>query len=373
MTSPLKQTPYHAAHVALGAKMGPFAGYDMPIQYPMGILKEHEWVRTRAGLFDVSHMGQCRLTGSGALATLHKITPSAFGKMAPGQCKYSVLTHLHGGVIDDLIVTKLTDDDFILVLNAGCKDKDMTWIHQHLAPDTRFTYAGDHVGLLALQGPYAARALADTLLPETVVDGIPYMSGAWVSMMGHKVFITRTGYTGEDGFEIMLPPDADLTQKVWAVLAAHDDVRPIGLGARDSLRLEMGYPLYGHELDDTTSPVEAGLTWILSRKNTGFHGEARIRKELADGAPRKRMGVLLTEPGIARDGAELYSPAGEKIGVLTSGGFSPTLKQAIALAYVATPHAVEGAEVRVDVRGRRLTAKLQAPSFVRARTLKQPA
>ncbi|MBI1363101.1 MAG: glycine cleavage system aminomethyltransferase GcvT [Proteobacteria bacterium] len=374
MSGTLKKTPFHAFHTAKGAKMAPFAGYDMPIQYADGILKEHEWVRTRAGLFDVSHMGPSFLEGADAAANLARLTPSTFEKAAIGRAKYTVLTNPEGGIIDDLIVTKLAEDKFLLVLNAGRKDVDAAWIAKNISGKVTFTPPVEGTPLLALQGPYAAAALEKAVLQKQSMDDLPYMTGDWYSLFGKKCFITRTGYTGEDGFEIMLPAgDDELAIRVWDLLVNHPDVKAIGLGARDSLRLEMGYPLYGHDLDETTSPVEADIKWIISKKNDGFFGAPRVQKELNGGAARIRVGIQITDKGIAREGCTLHTRTGEEIGVLTSGGFSPTLKQAIGQGYIRPEYAKDGTEIRVDIRGKKVAAKVHGLSFVSPKTNSKPS
>ena len=368
-----KRTLFYQCHVDAGAKMVPFAGYEMPIQYPAGILKEHEWVRTRAGLFDVSHMGQCILAGADAAANLARLTPSSFGKMPIGKAKYTVLLNPEGGIIDDLIVTRLAETQFYMVINAACKAKDIEWIQQNLSGDATFTVKTDGAPLIALQGPYAEQVLQEALLPNVKLDELPYMFGMPVRIMGSEAFITRTGYTGEDGFELALPEDPEKARHIWQALTAHADVQPIGLGARDSLRLEMGYPLYGHDLNDTTSPVEADIKWVIGKKNTTMFGHDRLRQELTTGPKRIRVGIALTEKGIAREDSPILSPDGTPIGMLTSGGFSPTTKQAIGQGYVDVAHAVPGKTVLVEVRNRRLQAKVHALNFVNPRTLKPGA
>jgi aminomethyltransferase len=325
-------------------------------------------------MFDVSHMGPCFLDGADAAANLARLTPSTFDKAPIGRAKYTVLTNPKGGIIDDLIVTKLAEDKFLLVLNAGRKDVDANWIAQNISGKATFHPPVEGTPLIALQGPHAASALEAALLQKQTVDTLPYMNGAWYTLFGKKCYITRTGYTGEDGFELMLPAgDTELAHRVWDLLAQHSDVRPIGLGARDSLRLEMGYPLYGHDLDETTSPIEADIGWVVGKKNTGFTGEERIRHEQEKGPGRLRVGILITDKGIAREGCTLHTRTGELIGTLTSGGFSPTLKQAIGQGYIRPDHAKDGTEIRVDVRGKKIAAKVQALPFVRPKTLKQPA
>ncbi len=361
----MKQTPLHTAHVTLKAQMAEFAGYDMPIQYPDGVMTEHNWTRENAGLFDVSHMGQITFDGEGACAFLEKMCPSTFSTLKDNVAKYSVLMNEEGGMIDDLIVTKLSETKFFAVVNGACKDKDIEWFQKH-QPQGVMMVHHENRALIALQGPKAESALREALAIETA--DLNYMR-----FMTHKdFFISRLGYTGEDGFEISLPEDR--AEAVWHKLCAHKDVKPIGLAARDSLRLEMGYPLYGHDIDATTSPVEADSTWIMGkdRANKNFTAAKRIFDELENGAPRKRVGIKITGRGVAREGAEVFDASGEKqIGVLTSGGFSPTLKSAIGQAYIETASASEGTKVNVRVRGRDIEAKISAMPFVPAKTKKR--
>lgn len=359
----MKQTPLHAAHITLKAKMAEFAGYDMPIQYPDGVMTEHNWTRENAGIFDVSHMGQILIEGEGATEFIEKLTPSTFSTLKEGVAKYTVLMNDDGGMVDDLIVTRLADNKFFAVINGACKEKDIEWMQKHLPSGVMIAHLESRA-LIALQGPKAEQVLREAL----DIDGsnLNYMR-----YMEHKdFFVSRLGYTGEDGFEISMPEDR--AEAVWHKLCAHKDVKPIGLAARDSLRLEMGYPLYGHDIDATTSPVEADSTWIMGKRdNKGFIGHERVFDELENGAKRKRVGIRLTGKGVAREGAEVFDEAGEKqLGVLTSGGFSPTLQQAIGQAYVETGSAEAGTKINVRVRGRDIEGEIAALPFVEAKTKK---
>lgn len=345
-------------HKNTGAKMGEFAGYDMPLYYPEGVIKEHEWVRSQAGLFDVSHMGQGSIKGDGACAFVQKLTPSSFEKLPENRAKYTVLLNEQGGIIDDLIITKTSSNEFHFVINAGCKDKDLAWIKSCLPDGMELTHYEDWA-LLALQGPRAEEALQDVLGVD--LSGVPYM-GLWYQ--DYTMFISRLGYTGEDGFEISVP-DKD-APALWESLMAHQAVKPIGLAARDSLRLEMGYPLYGHDITEETSPVEADLSWVIGKDSNGYFGYKRIRRELAEGASRKRVGLKLLGKGIAREGVEIRSVLDKKIGVLTSGGFSPTLKQSVGQGYIEAPVPKLGEKVFVNVRGRNIEAEIASMPFVKS-------
>lgn len=355
----MKTTPLHAKHLELNAKMAEFAGYDMPIQYESGVLAEHNWTREKAGIFDVSHMGQIRLEGAGAAALWEKLTPSAISKLSHGAAKYTVLTNEQGGIIDDLIVTRLTDDAFFAVINAGCKDKDIAWIQSNLPEGVTFTHLDDRA-LIALQGPLAEKVLREALGIDAANLG--YMR----TMESGTTFISRLGYTGEDGFEISIPQNE--AAATWNKLAQHADVKPVGLAARDSLRLEMGYPLYGHDINADTTPLEADLGWIMGKERTGYIGHDNIKPQIENGPPRRRLGIKLTGKGIAREGAEIFSKDGQKLGDLTSGGFSPTLNEAIGQGYIDTKLGKIGDEVLVRVRGRDIEAVIAPLPFVKPKT-----
>jgi len=342
-----------------------FAGYDMPVQYADGMLKEHEWTRSgNVGIFDVSHMGQFIAEGAEVVKFLSHITPTDFSLSAPNQAKYTVLTNETGGIIDDLIITKITDTKFFIVLNAGCKEKDAAWIRKNLPAGVLFTELSDRA-LIAVQGAKAEEVLNKFLASEDLAK-LPYMNlGNFILKNGEEVFISRTGYTGEDGFEVSIKNSA--VEKFWLDLSAQAQVKPIGLGARDSLRLEMGYPLYGHDLDETTSPIEAGIGWVVSKTNTNFIGAERVLAEKINGVKRKRIGVKLLDRGIAREGCEIKKD-GKKIGFLSSGGFSPNLKVSIGQGYFDTSLAKIGDEVVAIVRDREISAVLTSPVFVEAKT-----
>lgn len=358
------KTALNQTHRNQGGKMVEFAGYDMPVQYPDGMLKEHEWVRGgNVGIFDVSHMGQFFMEGEGIAKFLSYITPTDFSLSTPAQAKYTVLTNEIGGIIDDLIITKITDNKFFIVLNAGCKEKDAAWIRKNLPEQLKFTELADR-SLIAVQGEKAEEVLQKFIEGANLAD-LPYMhTKSYKFKNGEEVMIGRTGYTGEDGFEVSIKNSA--VDKFWLDLSAMAEVKPIGLGARDSLRLEMGYPLYGHDLDDSTSPIEAGLGWVVSKSSVDFIGAKRILDEKANGVLRKRMGVKLLDRGIAREGTEIRKD-GEKIGVLSSGGFSPNLKVSIGQGYF-NPSVKVGDNVTAVVRDREIAAVIHSPTFVAAKT-----
>lgn len=359
----MQKTPLYAAHAKAGARIVEFAGYAMPVQYE-GLAPEHQWVRSSAGLFDVSHMGQAIVEGEGAAEFLSYVTPSPFAKTPVGKAKYTVLTNEKGGIIDDLIVTRLSENRFFLVLNAGRKAVDADWLNGHKPGGVTLTLWPERA-LLALQGPKAEAAL-QPLVKESLA-GQDYMSLQACHLKdGTEIFVSRLGYTGEDGFEISI--EGGRAEALWDELLAHKAVKPAGLGARDTLRLEMGYPLYGHDLNEDISPVEANLSWVIGKQNTKFIGAARILKE-REGHPKKlRMGIRLLEKGVAREGTKILSGGGAEIGEMTSGGMSPTLGQAIGQGYVKYDYAKEGEQAVVEVRGRAIAAEICGLSFVEAKT-----
>jgi aminomethyltransferase len=344
--TPLRQIPLHALHVALGARMVPFAGYEMPVQYKTGIIAEHLHTRAKAGLFDVSHMGQIALRGAGAVDALETLVPGDLAALPPGRMRYTLLLNGAGGVLDDLMVTR-REDGLFLVVNAARKDADLAHLRDRL-PRTVTLEPAFERALLALQGPLAASVLA-RFVPG--IDRIPFMSAAEGTIAGAACGITRSGYTGEDGFEISLAPEHAVA--VAEKLLADPEVAPIGLGARDTLRLEAGFCLYGHDIDETTSPIEAGLAWTIGkrrRSDGGFPGAARILRELAEPPARRRVGIRPNDRAPAREGSAILDTAGDPIGTVTSGGFGPSLNAPIAMGYVAREHAALGNAVAVIVR-----------------------
>ena len=366
--TPSKRTPLYDEHVALGARVVPFAGYDMPVQYPTGILTEHNWTRENAGLFDVSHMGQCFVTGADfatVAAALEKIVPADVQGLSPGQQRYSQLLARDGGILDDLMIThslKTGDEGpAYVVVNAGRKEHDYGHI-AGLLPKGLKLIRRDDLALVALQGPKAEAVMAK-LAPELV--NLPFMRQALITVQGMALQVSRSGYTGEDGYEISVKNDDAV--KLWRLLLSDERVKPIGLGARDSLRLEGGLCLYGHDIDETTSPVEAGLMWSIAkhrRAEANFEGAARVTRELAEGVARKRVGLKPEGRAPARDGTEITNAAGEKIGTITSGGFGPTVGGPVAMGYVATAFAQPGTKVNLVVRGNPMPATITALPFV---------
>jgi aminomethyltransferase len=365
--APLNTTPLHAAHLALGARMVPFAGYDMPVQYTEGVLKEHLWTREHAGLFDVSHMGQARLRGVNPLAAFEEVVPGDFINLKPGKQKYSVLLNRTGGIIDDLMAARPVnsegsgDDGLFVVVNGACKDNDFKVIEAELAGQVTIERLETRA-LIALQGPEAA-AVFQHYAPEAA--SMVFMDVRLMTAFGVDLIVSRSGYTGEDGYEISVSEEA--ADDVWNKLLSDHRVKPIGLGARDSLRLEAGLPLYGHDLDETVSPVEGDLAFAINknrREQRDFPGAARIVKELAEGPPRRRVALKVLEGAPAREGAEIADATGQVIGVVTSGGFSPVLKCGVALGFVTAANPEIGAQLKVIVRGKPQAAEVVKAPFV---------
>ena len=364
MVDQLKKTPLHSLHSDLGAKMVEFAGYDMPVQYPLGVLKEHLHTREKAGLFDVSHMGQAALIGPDHETTasaFEALVPGEMQKLKPGRQRYTVLLNDEGGIIDDLMVARSHEDGCLnLVVNAGCKEKDYAHIEARLPDSVRLERYDDRA-LLALQGPQAAAVLARH---ASASGELKFMDFAQMTIAGIEATVTRAGYTGEDGFEISVAGTDG--EKLARLLLDDDDVEAIGLGARDSLRLEAGLCLYGHDLDETTSPVEGNIVFATGkrrREEGGFPGAARIQRELAQGSSRLLVGILPEGRAPAREGAEIQSVDGTKIGVVTSGGFGPSVGGPVAMGYVEPAYGKTGSAIQLIVRGKPLAAKVADMPF----------
>ena len=363
MSTTLLQTPLHALHLELGAKMTPFAGYDMPVSYPAGILAEHRHCRSSAALFDVSHMGQVRLVGDDVARALESLMPVDVVDLAPGRQRYAFLTNAAGGILDDLMITRRSGD-LLLIVNAACKQADIRHLQTHIGH--RCTVQPlPGLALLALQGPKAGAALA-RLSPD--VAKLTFMTGASVTLAGAQCFVTRSGYTGEDGFEISVPAEQAVAL-ARALLALPED-RPAGLGARDTLRLEAGLCLYGHDIDETTTPVEAGLAWAIppvrragGARRGGYPGAAAIDGQLATGASTKRVGLVGLERVPVREGAVIVDAKGHKLGRVTSGTLAPTVGHPIAMAYLAANHALPNHEVYAEVRGKRQPMRVSPMPF----------
>ncbi len=365
MNDSLLRTALFAAHAALGAKLVPFAGYEMPVQYPTGILAEHNWTRSNAGLFDVSHMGQAFVVGpdhATTAAAMEAIVPADVLNLKPRQIRYSQLLNGQGGILDDLMITRFVNDGWLyIVCNASRKAHDFDHIEKHLGPGIKLQRSKG-MSLIALQGPKAEAVLARF---NPAVSGIPFMHYASLKLGDVVAHISRSGYTGEDGFEISVS-DND-APRLWSMLLADADVKPIGLGARDSLRLESGLCLYGHDIDATTSPVEGDLLWSIQKRRRmegGFIGAARVLNEIANGPTRKRVGIQPEGRAPAREGTVVTDMTGRTIGIITSGGFGPTANRPVAMGYVETAFAKPGTPLQLNVRDKLLPAQVTTLPFI---------
>jgi len=360
LATDLKRTPLYDLHVSLGAKMVPFAGYLMPVQYPAGILTEHRQTRTAAGLFDVSHMGQARLDGKDAAQAIETLVPADIMGLGANRQRYALFTNETGGILDDLMVCN-AGDHLKLVVNAACKEADFAHLEKHIGNRVKFKRIDDHA-LLALQGPAAGKVLSSL---DSQASSMVFMEGRPLKLDGIPCFVTRSGYTGEDGYEISVPVTA--AEKLARRLLDHPDVRPIGLGARDSLRLEAGLCLYGSDIDTTTTPVEAALTWSIGkrrREQGGFPGSDVILQQLKEGPKRLRVGIAPEGRAPARGHTAITAADGKKIGEITSGGFAPSLDRPIAMGYVTVNMAKSDTAVNLLVRDKPLPARIVPLPFV---------
>jgi len=360
--APLKKTPLNARHRASGAKMVPFGGWDMPVEYS-GIVQEHTAVRTRAGIFDVSHMGEIEIAGKDALAAVQRISSNDASKLQVGQAQYSGLLTPQGTFVDDLLVYRLAPAHFLLVVNAGDIAGDYAWIAEHIKPagDAVAVDASSRYALLAIQGPAAQSVLQP--LTGVDLDSIKYYWFAHGEVANVRATISRTGYTGEDGFEIFVPPQS--ADRVWLALldaGKSADVVPSGLGARDTLRLEASMRLYGNDIDSTTTALEADLNWIVGWKKDDFIGASALRAQKASGVTRRIVGFEMLDRGIARHGYEAYV-GDAKAGVVTSGTQTPFLKKALGMAYLPIENTAPDTEFDVDIRGRRTRARVVPMPF----------
>ena len=361
----LHRTALYDQHAALGAKLVPFAGYEMPVQYPTGILTEHNWTRSNAGLFDVSHMGQAFIVGpdhATTAAAMETIVPADIASLKPQQIRYSQFLNAEGGILDDLMITRFANEGWLyIVCNASRKTEDFAHLEKHLAAGVKLQRSKG-MSLVALQGPKAEAVLAK-LNPAAVE--ISFMQYASLKLGGVTAHVSRSGYTGEDGFEISVT-DHDAPQ-LWNALLADADVKPIGLGARDSLRLEAGLCLYGHDIDETTSPVEGDLLWSIQKRRRnegGFIGAPRVLKEIASGPSRKRVGIKPEGRAPAREGTIVTDMTGRAIGTITSGGFGPTAGGPVAMGYVETVFAKAGTAIQLNVRDKLLPAQVITLPFI---------
>ncbi len=357
-----KRIPLHHIHENLGAKMMPFAGFDMPVRYSSD-KEEHHCVRQAVGVFDVSHMGEFFVSGPNALELIQKVSSNDASKLAIGQAQYSCLPNDTGGIVDDLIVYKLDEEDYMLVVNASNIEKDWNWISKWNDMGAKMEDRSDEIVLLAVQGPRAVETLQK--LTDEDLSEIGFYKFKKGQLAGVEMIISGTGYTGSGGFELYVPKDSG--EEVWnKVFEAGEEfgIKPIGLGARDTLRLEMGYCLYGNDITDETSPLEAGLGWITKFTKDFINSEA-LKKQKEEGVTRKLVGFVMEEKGIPRNGYKLMSADGEEIGMVTSGTMSPTLEKGVGLGYVQKAHSAADTEIFVEVRNKQLKAKVAKPPFVK--------
>jgi aminomethyltransferase len=363
----LKRTPLFAAHVNAGARMVPFGGWEMPVQYS-GIVEEHRAVRGAVGCFDVSHMGEFEVEGPGALDALQRLTTNDVAALEVGQVQYSVLCYPHGGIVDDLTVYRLAPERYMITVNASNIDKDWAHVTAGGGAGVRWRNVSDATGLIAVQGP-RAEALVGRLA-DVDVTRIAYYRFGHGTVAGVTTLISRTGYTGEDGFELYV--EAGETARLWSALldaGKGDGALPIGLGARDTLRLEMRYALYGNDIDETTNPLEAGLGWVVKPAKGEFMGRGAIERMRASGPPRRLVGIEMTERAVARHGYPVVKD-GAPIGVVTSGSYGPSVDRYIALAYAASAHAAVGTELGVEIRGQVKSARVVKTPFHPSRVKK---
>lgn len=363
MGEPLNRTPLYDLHKELGAKVAPFAGYELPVRYPAGILKEHLHTRASAGLFDVSHMGQIRIYGDGVAQWLESLAPGDITGLSVGRMRYTQFTNESGGILDDLMVTRF-EDHLFLVVNAARKTSDIDLLSASLPTHASMEILEDRA-LIALQGPKAAAVLARHA--GAGVATMSFMSSATCIVAGVDCLVSRCGYTGEDGYEISVA--ADDAASLAGTLLAENEVEPIGLGARDSLRLEAGLCLYGQDIDEETTPVEAALSWSIGKRRRaegGFPGDVVIQRQLTDGVARKRVGIRPTGRAPVRAHSEILEPSGEVVGEITSGGFGPTIGGPVAMGYVRRENADLGEKVAMMVRGKELPGDIVKMPFTPA-------
>lgn len=361
MTAELRGTPLHGEHVDLGAKLAPFAGFEMPVQYAAGIRAEHRAVREAAGLFDVSHMGEIELRGDGALDLVQYLTVNDATRLEVGQAQYSAFCREDGGVLDDVVVLRLDADAYLVVANAANRKKDLDWIRDHAEGFRGVADRSDEFALLALQGPRAEAVLRP--LTDVDLDDLGYYRCARGSVCGRGTIVSRTGYTGEDGFELYL--DAGEAVGVWRALldeGEDEGLLPAGLGARDSLRLEMGYALYGNDLDEDHTPFESGLGWLTRLDAGPFVGRDALLRQREQGVDERLVGLRLVQRGFPRSGYDVLD-GGDVVGRVTSGTVSPTLGDGIALAYVPADRSEPDTALAVDVRGREVAARVERTPF----------
>ena len=361
--STLKRTSLYSMHAEAGGRFVSFGGWEMPVRYGLGIQQEHEAVRNRAGLFDVSHMGEIEVSGPNAIRDVNHLITNDLSRLAIGQALYSPMCNHKGGIVDDLVLYRVGETRILICCNAANRDKDFAWINQHIS-ESEVVDRGNEFAQLALQGPLAAKILAP--LADTDLESIERFHFREANVCGVPTIVSRTGYTGEDGFELYLPTDSGPT--VWSSLmevGGPHGLTPVGLGARDTLRLEMKYCLYGQDITDETTPLEAGLGWTVKLDKASFIGKAPLVAQKAEGIPRRLVCFEVQARGIPRPGYEVTDIGGGVIGTVTSGTMSPTLKKGIGLAYVKTGHHRIGTEISILVRGKSVPALVVKPPFVK--------
>ena len=366
-TSPLKRTPLRDVHVKAGAKMVPFGGWDMPVQYT-GIIDEHRTVRRAVGLFDISHMGEFEVRGPDALAAVQRLCTNDVSTLELGQVQYAALCYPEGGIVDDLTIYRMAPDRFMLVVNASNIDKDWTWVTSHSEGRAEWRDVSEETALLAVQGPRAESLVGR--LADRDVSGIGYYRFATGAVAGVPAVISRTGYTGEDGFELYIA--ASQAERLWSALieaGRPDGLQPIGLGARDTLRLEMKYALYGNDIDQTTNPLEAGLGWVVKPAKGDFIGRETIEALRARGVARRLVGFEMAERAVPRHGYRLMV-GGAPVGVVTSGSFGPSVERSIGMGYVPAAQAAIGSELTVEIRGATHAARVVKTPFHPSHTKK---
>lgn len=360
----MKRTPFYEKHRAAGAKLIEFGGYEMPVQYATGIVQEHLAVRTKVGVFDVSHMGEFEVRGADAAAFLQRVTVNDIGKLSEGKAQYSAMLYDDGGIVDDLLVYH-RGDHYLLVVNAANCVKDLEWLRSHAAGDVRIDDVSERTALLAVQGPKSMATLQS--LTSLDLSSLGYYRFGIAEVAGVRMIVSRTGYTGELGFELYFEAEEARAHVVWDAIFESGrafDIAPVGLGARDTLRLEMGYCLYGNDIDQTTNPLEAGLGWITKIDKGDFNGKAPLVKLMSGGLKRKLVGFTLPEKNLARHGFTLKDN-GKPVGIVTSGTFSPSLQRGIGMGYVAAEVSKQGRTIGVDIRGKEVAATIVDLPFIR--------
>lgn len=359
----MKRTPLHSAHVTLGAKMVPFAGWEMPIQYA-GLIEEHKAVRTGVGIFDVSHMGEIFVSGDESEALLDHFTCNNVKSLTNGKAQYSALINPEGGVIDDIIIYRITDDNYLVCVNASNADKDFRWLFDTNEFDAVVENRSSEFGQIAIQGPKSSELMAKVFRQPSLKD-LKYFTFEENAFLGTPVIVARTGYTGEDGFEVFIPWDK--TEALWNALL-NEGATPCGLGARDTLRLEVCYPLHGHELSDELSAIESGLGWIVKEDKGDFIGRNILAEHKSKGAPRSLVGFFVEDQGIVREGAKLFDNNGSEVGFVTSGTKTPTVNKALGLGIVKKDSSKVGTELFADVRGKKLKCRVVKRPFYKTQS-----